>query len=107
MTNSNFNEVINKQIKICKSLLEVKGEEYDADSKDRLHSFKVAAALQSTTPLKALAGMLAKHIVSIYDMCESGDGSIEKWTEKISDSINYLLLLKAMICEDKMEKSDE
>lgn len=107
MTNSDFDKIINKQIETCKALLEIKGEEYDADSKDRLHSFKVAAVLQSTTPAKALSGMLAKHIVSIYDMCENGSDSIEKWTEKISDSINYLLLLKAIVCEDKMEKNNE
>jgi hypothetical protein len=42
--------------------------------------------------------MMAKHTVSIYDMCNSGkEYSIDMWNEKITDSINYLLLLRALI----------
>ena len=34
------------------------------------------------------------------DMCESGEQyPIELWQEKITDSINYLLLLNAMVRE--------
>ena len=46
--------------------------------------FKAAAALQHTTPERALAGMLAKHIVSLYDMCFDGDTDydISTWNEK-------------------------
>lgn len=101
MTNTEFNEVAAAQIDYCLTLLGVKGEEYDTDSGDRLHAFKIAAALQHITTKQALAGMLAKHIVSIYDMCAEGEHSLEKWTEKISDSINYLLLLKGMVIEDE------
>ena len=36
-----------------------------------LHNFKVAASLQGIYPEQALAGMMAKHTVSIYDMCHS------------------------------------
>lgn len=105
MTNQDFRRVIDDQIGYCTSLLISKGEEYDNDTDDRLHSFKTAAMLQGITPKQALAGMLAKHTISIFDMCqEKGVCSIEKWTEKITDHINYLLLLKAMIVE---EKNDE
>lgn len=87
------------------NLLGAKGTEYDSDSNDRLHSFKVAAELQHETPIQALAGMMAKHTVSIYDMCEDTNTlyNLAKWTEKITDHINYLLLLKAMVCEEAME----
>jgi hypothetical protein len=45
--------------------------------------------------------MLAKHVVSVYDMCMSdGKFGIEKWTEKVTDSINYLLLLMAAVWEE-------
>ena len=45
--------------------------------------------------------MMAKHTVSVYDMCESGEQyPVELWQEKITDSINYLLLLNAMVRED-------
>lgn len=67
----------------------------------RLGAFKAAAALQHTTPERALAGMLAKHIVSLYDMCFDSDTDydISTWNEKITDSLNYLFLLKAIVKE--------
>ena len=58
-------------------------------------------ALQHCTPEQALAGMLAKHIVSLYDMCfDVGTHyDISTWDEKITDSLNYLFLLKAIVKE--------
>ncbi len=100
MSNEEFFKAVNEQLDYCKALLNVKGDEYDSDTSDRLHSFKVAAEIQHITPKQALAGMMAKHIVSIYDMCAEGEHTAEKWREKITDSINYLLLLKAMVCEE-------
>jgi hypothetical protein len=45
--------------------------------------------------------MLAKHVVSVYDMSMSNKEFTEaRWTEKITDSINYLLLLKAAVLEE-------
>ena len=57
--------------------------------------------LQHTTPERALAGMLAKHIVSLYDMCFADGVSFDAgtWDEKITDSLNYLFLLKAIVKE--------
>ncbi len=48
-----------------------------------------------------LAGMLAKHIVSLYDMCFADGVSFDAgtWDEKITDSLNYLFLLKAIVKE--------
>lgn len=106
MTNEHFKMIVEGQLKLCENLLVVKGIEYSEPGKntdDRLHAFKVAAALQNISPKEALAGMMAKHTVSIYDMCRNKDSenyTIEKWEEKISDHINYLLLLKALIIEE-------
>ena len=54
------------------------------------------------TPQRALAGMLAKHIVSLYDMCfaEEAVYPMDTWDEKITDSLNYLFLLKAIVKEE-------
>ena len=101
MTNEKFNQIIYNQLKFCESLLTRKGEEYDNDTNDRLHSFKTAAKLQDITPKQALAGMLAKHTISIFDMCQGKDEyPPDKWCEKITDHINYLLLLWAMVVEE-------
>ena len=80
----------------------MKADEYATD--DRLHNFKVAAELQNCTPIKALAGMMCKHTVSVYDLVNDVENGktvpIELWNEKIGDSINYLLLLTALIEEN-------
>ena len=86
---------------LCREILQRKTKEYTGDDTDRLGAFKAAAVLQHTTPERALAGMLAKHIVSLYDMCfDDGAGyDIGTWDEKITDSLNYLFLLKAIVKE--------
>lgn len=100
MTTEKFEKVVSEQIKRSISTLCNKAKEYATT--DRLHNFKVAAAVQQCTPVQALAGMMAKHTVSVYDMCISGkDYPIDLWDEKITDSINYLLLLKALVEESK------
>ena len=70
---------------------------------DRLNAFKIAASLQGCTPKAALAGMMSKHVVSLYDMCYSSllQFDLEQWDEKITDCINYLILLKALIKEEQ------
>lgn len=104
MTIERFNEIIQQQLRKTADLLTVKGNEYAPDV-DRLAAFKQAADLQQISVPEALGGMLAKHIVSIYQMLH--DASLytdEKWDEKINDAINYLLLLKACIAEEEGEK---
>lgn len=102
-----FNEILDNQIAICKNILIDKAKEYATE--DRLHNFKVAAEMQGCTPIRALAGMMAKHTTSIYDMCISTtfyrQYSSELWDEKITDHINYLILLKALILENRKEKT--
>lgn len=104
MTQERFNKVIVDQLSKTEALLVSKGKEY-APAADRLAAFKHAADLQQTTPEVALGGMLAKHIVSIYQMIPDAYlYTSEKWDEKINDAINYLLLLKACIAESEGEE---
>lgn len=99
-----FNTVIKDQIEKCLNTLGVKATEY-AENDDRLHNFKNAAGMMNCDPKEALAGMMAKHTISIYDMCRSGESyPLSLWEEKIGDHINYLLLLKALIVEDGFSK---
>lgn len=101
MTAEKFNECIKNRFETCEKLLCRKADEYATD--DRLHNFKVAAEIQNCTPITALAGMMAKHTVSIYDLIQRYENGFivpaELWNEKINDSINYLLLLSAMLVE--------
>lgn len=108
MTESEFRLIFDDQVIKCSKTLCNKRKEYTGDSQDRLIAFKIAASLQSCTPQRALAGMMAKHIVSLYDMCYAKDGTFTKelWEEKITDSLNYLFLLAALIKEEVIYESD-
>ena len=81
------------------NLIYIESKEYDF-GEDRLHSFKVAGQLLKSTPEEALLGYLTKHIMSIYDMVPEADKfTYNKFNEKITDTINYLLLLKGLLKE--------
>lgn len=103
-----FENIINNRIETCKSVLCSKAEEYATD--DRLHNFKIAGELQKCTPVKALGGMMSKHTVSVYDLIEDYEQgkaiSKEMWDEKIGDSINYLLLLTALLEDENDARAD-
>lgn len=105
MTREKFNDVLDRTLNKCVATLGVKAGEYATE--DRLHNFKVAAEIQNCTPITALAGMMAKHTVSVYDLIkrqEQGyDIEKELWDEKIGDSINYLILLSALV-EERLEE---
>ncbi len=111
MIQKEFNDVITGQTEHCKSLLMAKGIEYAPKASkntkiDRLAHFKKAAAVMNITPKAALFGMLSKHIVSVSDMCmDENEYPLEMWEEKITDSINYLLILRALVEEEVHEEN--
>lgn len=106
MQHADFKQVVERQIKMCEDVLIKKATEYQTDT-DVLHNFRVAADLQGITMPMALAGMMAKHSVSIYDMCQEPDifYTQDLWDEKITDHINYLILLMAVVRENNPAKS--
>ena len=79
ITQNEVNAVFDEQVRLCADTLKRKTKEYTGDDPDRLGAFKAAAVLQHTTPQRALAGMLAKHIVSLYDMCFAINGTIKMY----------------------------
>ena len=84
ITQAEFNLVLEKQMERCASTLQKKKKEYTGDSQDRLITFKVAAAMQGCSSERALAGMMAKHIVSLYDMCYADNETFDVavWDER-------------------------
>ena len=107
MKSERFKEVLDYTIDKCVNTLSFKAVE--CATEDRLHNFKVAAEIQNCTPITALAGMMAKHTVSVYDLIKKQENgfvvSREMWDEKIGDSINYLILLSALVQEKFDEES--
>ena len=100
MNTDQFNEIVEQRIEAIRSVLGSKAKEYAIG--DRLYNFKRAAEILRCTPQKALAGMFMKHLVSVLDLIE---GSVEPTeylvNEKIGDAINYLILLEAILKEQK------
>lgn len=100
MNTNDFNIVVETQLQLCLSILVQRSAQYSTED-DKLHNFKVAASVKGETPRQALSGMMVKHTVSIYDMIQSGKKyPIDVWNEKITDHINYLLLLKGILVEE-------
>ena len=108
MKTERFVSILNERLNKCVDVLGVKANEYATE--DRLHNFKVAAELQNCTPITALAGMMAKHTVSVYDLIQKQEQGYvvtrEMWEEKIGDHINYLILLSALVEEKFDEETD-
>lgn len=100
-----FNAIVDEQVQRCLTVLAEKGKEYSL-SADRLDHFKDAAAEQGTTPKQALWGMASKHFASLNGMCKNGQSDMSRWLEKITDSINYLLLLRALVEEELTDEKD-
>jgi hypothetical protein len=102
MHHKRFDKLVADRLDHCYNLLTVKGEEYSRNN-DRLWNFKRAAEMQAIAPAEALRGMLAKHLVSVFDMVDQvAAGDIPPPAmidEKLSDAINYLLLLEVLIAE--------
>lgn len=106
MNAEEFEQIVTTVLNRTENVLVVKAREYATDA-DRLHNFKVAAALQGCNPAQALGGMMAKHTVSIFDMIQSGSTyPREVWDEKITDHINYLVLLRAIVEADAQDIED-
>ena len=106
ITHDEFDKIVEEELEYVKELLCSKSKEYDF-GQDRFHSFKVGGNLQGISQEKCLAGYLSKHIISIYDMINSGieNFSEDKWKEKITDYLNYGLLLWGMVKEAEKQKT--
>lgn len=105
MRPEDFNDILRHQINTCDGMLIKKAAEYAPDA-DRLHNFRQAANLSKETMAQALGGFMLKHTVSIYDMIQSGEHyELDLWSEKITDHINYLLILKAVVVEEELNRN--
>lgn len=105
MTPSEFSAILKARFEKTRNLLDKKGKEYARE--DRLSNFKKAAALMGVRPEGACFGFLAKHLVSIADLVGDLEGGLETpmpvWEEKIGDAVAYLILLEALVTEQRVK----
>lgn len=102
MDRKELTKIFFNQKEVCQELLVEKAKEYATS--DRLHNFRTAAELTDSSMADALLGMMLKHTISIYDLCNekvyvAKKRPIELWNEKITDHINYLILLLAVLSD--------
>lgn len=98
MKSDRFEDILDAQIARVRDVLVVKAAEYATE--DVLSNFKKSAHLRGVELPQAVSGMMVKHTVSIYNMVESGEYfTLDLWDEKITDHINYLILLRATLVE--------
>jgi len=84
-------------------LMKEKNSEYGSEA-DTLYNFKASGEFLNSTPERALLGMLSKQLVSIVKMVDEVPkyelrDSQKRWEEKLTDSVVYLVLLRALLME--------
>lgn len=106
MESKQFNKIVEDRCDKIKSILANKAQEYAKGC--RLHNFKVAGRIANTSPELALKGMMMKHLVSVFDLIDDAEKGIAPTEyliqEKLGDSVNYLILLEALLTE-RLENS--
>lgn len=103
MINEEFQKILNDRLCKIKTTLDKKAGEYSSDE-DRLYNFKQAAAIMGVEPQEALWGMAVKHLVSVQDLVYKNlENTKANVNEKIGDLINYLILLEALLSEEREE----
>lgn len=98
---SNYEKSVEKIFEVISETIKEKHSEYATN--DDYHNFRSSSILLNETIPEAIAGMMVKHTISIYDMiCEYAEGAnfeFEKWEEKIKDNIIYLINLYCYLNE--------
>lgn len=103
MKSKDFESLVKNVFEHCEKLLNgIKKDEY-AGEKDRLRNFKTGGVQRETIPEDYLLGIKAKHTASISDMVkdlkQGKEYPLTLWREKITDEINYHVLLLALLVE--------
>lgn len=100
MTHNQFEELLQRRLKLTGDVLGVKAQEY-ASATDRLHNFTRSSVITGESRGQVCIGFFLKHLVSILDMVDA-DAKSQSHSkvyidEKIGDAINYLILLAASL----------
>ena len=109
MTDKEFMELAQKRVVHALALMETaKGPEYSRGG-DRFSNFRAAGRILGVKPTTALLGMLVKHLVSVIDIVKDIEEDrtviLAQLQEKLTDSINYLLLLEGLVMEGNFEEN--
>ena len=108
MTDKMFEKIMRQTFNDVEYLSQKKGVEYTGRTHNRMCNFVEAALENNTTPELALWGMYIKHFVSVkLHVNGTVPLTITQLTEKVQDSIVYLLLILANEVEKKQNEAME
>jgi len=102
MTLNEFDEfLLNEIFPAIQETLAKKSSDY-SDTKDKLYNFYLQARMENITPIEALNGCWSKHKSSLQQGLEEFKKKrimrpYKWWLEKSIDSINYNILLLALL----------
>lgn len=107
MNTKELDMLVNQTFADIKRLLVVKGGEY-ANAEDRLANFKRGAGLTGCTPLQVLFIYMSKHYDAVASFAQtSAKGEARPSSEpiegRLDDLINYCLLAKGLIAEERLD----
>lgn len=95
-----FDSYVREALENSAGVLRSKNQRYSADE-NPIHNFEVGAQLIGGTPAQAAWGYLTKHLVALRDRVMRNDfADKEDLQEKVCDSINYLLFIYAIGCQE-------
>lgn len=101
MNQNKFSNLVQARIKKCLVTLAVKSTDY-ASKEDRLHNFKSGATLTGQTELQFAFSLASKHIIALRDKISKKEYLTDEFIEeKITDIINYMILIEAIREEDE------
>jgi hypothetical protein len=98
LTNEMFDDLVDQQIAACREMLTAKGIDY-TDGNDRLYNFKVVGSMVGAAPELVWAIYWLKHVFAIAAFCGRERLESEPIEGRITDALNYLYLLRALVEE--------
>lgn len=102
MSNKEFHELMVNTFEKCQAIARSKGEDYTKGSKDALANFKEGGIDINIDPKKVAWIFMNKHYQAITNYVKTGGQSeSEPIDERIKDMINYLVLMYALIVEER------
>lgn len=96
---------IDRVIAECIQIMSSKGHDYMAGTTDRLYNFRQAAADLGITMREVAYIYMWKHLSAIRSYCRTGEMKAEGVLSRITDAINYLLLLYKISLEEEKKES--
>ena len=105
MDDKKFSAVAKKQFADCQDILAERGKTYAVRNQDRLSAFGVMANLLDDSSVNVVLELAAKPIAKLFSLRKSRSKKLSSWQEYITDTINYLIILRAVLEEDENEQA--